>query len=304
MDNRVVITGGSGMVGRQLTLLLLEQGYEVAWLSRSGKAMDGVSDYQWNIESGFIERGAFQNAIAVVHLAGEGIADKKWTASQRKKIMDSRVKSAQLLHETLVAEKIELPTYISASGSGYYGYDNGDRELMEDSGAGSDFVANVVKAWEESADLFEALGTRVVKLRTGVVLSGNGGALEKMSMPIRWGVGSPLGSGRQYVSWIHINDLCRLIVHALKYDQVKGIFNAVSPNPITNKQLTKAIAKSLNRPLFLPNVPSFVLKLLLGEMSNLVLGSGKLSAKKIIDTGFSFEFAELQNALENLLKVR
>lgn len=302
MANRILITGGSGMVGRQLSLLLSNEGYEVVWLSRKGKAMTNVKGYQWDIMSQTADNEAFDDLFGIIHLAGEGIANKRWTSKQKEKIINSRVKSANLLFVKLKELKVTPQVVITASGVGYYGYDNGSIELDENAPPGNDFVAEVVKKWEAVANQFQTLEARVVKLRIGMVLSSNGGALEKMAMPIKWGVGAPLGNGKQIVSWIHIHDLCRLFLFALSNEKVEGVYNAVTANSITNKLLTKAIAITLKRPLLLPNIPSFMLKLMLGELSNLVLGSGKISPNKIINSGFEFQYSEIEVALQQLLK--
>ncbi|MDH5367527.1 MAG: TIGR01777 family oxidoreductase [Cyclobacteriaceae bacterium] len=302
MNKRILITGGSGLIGNRLTHHLLLNGFEVAWLGRSEKSIDGVKSYTWDINNQTIDINAFQEVFAIVHLAGEGIANKRWAPKQKENILKSRINSTNLLYNTVAREKIKLDVFISASGSGYYGYNNDEKELHEESLSGNDFIAEVVKYWEKTADQFVNLGIRTVKLRTGIVLSDKGGALKKIASPIRWGVGSPLGSGKQYISWIHIDDLCKVIIHAIENKKVNGAFNAASPQPVTNADFTKAIAKTLNRPIILPSVPAWVLKNFLGEMSNLVLGSSKLSCLKITKTGFNFKYISINLALDNLLK--
>ncbi|MDH5475680.1 MAG: TIGR01777 family oxidoreductase [Cyclobacteriaceae bacterium] len=302
MNSRIVITGGSGLIGQQLTKLLLEKGHEVSWLSRTGKSIAGVKGYCWDINKQTVDVNAFEGVSAIIHLAGEGIANKRWTALQRRKILSSRVSSTNLLYTTIKKEQFKIDAIISASGAGYYGYDNGEKELHESDKKGIDFVADVVKHWEDAVDQFNKLDVRTVKLRLGIVMTEKGGALEKMALPIRWGVGAPLGNGKQYISWLHSKDLCRMILHVINNEQIKGVYNASTSNPITNADLTKTIGKVLKRPIFLPNIPSWALRIALGEMSNLVTGSVRLSSKKIVATGFDFKFNTIETALFDLLK--
>lgn len=301
MKKRVLITGGSGLVGKLLTKVLLNKKYDVSWLSRSGKSMPNVQGYRWNIADQFIEKGALENVDTIIHLAGEGIADKRWTKTQKALIINSRVDTANLIFNYLQSNNLSLQVFISASGAGYYGYENGDKQLVETDAPGDDFVAEVVKFWEQAANQFETIGIRTVKLRTGVVLSETEGAIEKMALPIRWGVGSPLGSGKQHMSWIHINDLCSMMMYVMENEETKGVYNASAPTTTTNKELTQALAKVLHRPLIFPNVPKWSLKLLLGEMHNIIVGSNRMSSKKIEAAGFEFEYSEIHSALQALL---
>jgi uncharacterized protein (TIGR01777 family) len=301
MKKRVLITGGSGLVGSRLTQTLLNKNYEVSWLSRSGKSMPNVQGYRWNIADNYIEKGALENVDTIIHLAGEGIADKRWTKNLKALIINSRVDTANLIFNYLQSNNLSIGSFISASGAGYYGYENGDKELIETDKPGDDFVAEVVKLWEQAANQFEVIGIRTVKLRTGVVLSEKGGAIEKMALPIRWGVGSPLGSGNQHMSWIHINDLCSMMMYVMENEETTGVYNASAPTTTTNKELTQALAKVLHRPLIFPNVPKWSLKLLLGEMHNIIIGSNKMSSNKIVGEGFKFEYNDIDSAIESLL---
>ena len=237
----------------------------------------------------------------MIHLAGEGVADKKWNSSQKKKIISSRVESAQLLFDSISRLEKKPTVIVSASGVGYYGIDTGDDLLTEDDAKGDGFLADVVDQWESGIDQFVKLGMRTVKLRIGVVLSANGGALSKMVTPVKLGIGSPLGKGTQQVSWIHIEDLSHLMLEAVENTNLEGVYNAVSSNPVTNAELTKSIGKALGRPVFMPNVPSFVLKLLLGEMSVIVTGGNKVSNKKIKKAGFQFKHENLDKTLSQIL---
>jgi uncharacterized protein (TIGR01777 family) len=218
--------------------------------------------------------------------------------------MDSRVKSAALIFRSLekLEEKDRPNVFISASGIGYYGYDTGSILVSEASNPGDDFLATVCKEWELAADTFKELYIRVVKFRIGLVMSNAGGALPVMMRPVKFGVGAGLGRGDQYMSWIHIEDLARMFLKGLEDDDMDGNYNAVAPNPVTNKELMRTIAKELNKPFFLPNVPSFALKMVMGEMASMVTGGNKVSSDKIATTGFEFNFRKLEIALENLLK--
>jgi len=301
-QQNILITGGSGLVGRSLTGLLLKEGHKVSWLSRSGKSVENVSGYQWDVNKGTIDNKALEWADTVIHLAGEGVANGRWTNAQKKRILDSRIESTKLLCNAIQEVGPNKPnTFVSASAIGFYGMDNGERLLIEEDDPGSDFLAEVTSKWEQTVDEIEKLSIAVTKVRIGVVLSSNGGALEKMSLPIRWGAGAALGSGKQYMSWIHIDDLCSLICYLMEKD-LTGTYNAVSPNPATNKEMTKSIATLLKRPFFLPNIPAFILKLTLGEMADMLLGSGKVSSIKIEKAGFQFRFPTLELAFKNLLR--
>jgi uncharacterized protein (TIGR01777 family) len=206
-----------------------------------------------------------------------------------------------LLYEGLQRVPNRVKTFLSASAIGIYGADRGEELLTETSSPGNDFLAEVTKAWEGAVQPVAGLGIRTVLLRIGIVLSGKGGALVKMAQPVRLGAGSPLGSGKQWVSWIHVDDLCRLFVYALENPDVRGPYNAVAPAPATNETLTKQIAEVLGKPLFLPNVPAFALKLAVGEMAAAVLGSAKVSGQKVAQTGFTYQFPTLTPALRDLL---
>jgi uncharacterized protein (TIGR01777 family) len=214
--------------------------------------------------------------------------------------MDSRVNSTRLLYKYLSGLTTKPEVFVSAAAVGIYGFDTGDDLMQEDSPTGNDFLAEVVKAWEYEVDKISELGIRVVKLRIGIVLAEDGGAYPKIAAPIKFGIGAPLGSGNQYMSWIHIDDLCKMFLYAIN-SSVRGTFNAVASNPVTNSEFTKVVAKNLRRPLILPNVPSFLLKLALGEMSNIVLGGNKVSNQKILNSGFSFQFDKLEMAVQEII---
>jgi uncharacterized protein len=299
MNHKTLITGASGLIGTRLTELLLQKGHQVAHLGRSKKT-GTVPSFIWDVENKSMDVKALEGIDTIIHLAGAGVADKRWTTARKKEILNSRINSTRLLFKILKSENHSVKTFVCASAIGYYGFGMGDETFTEESKAGNDFLASVTNQWEEETNPIATLGVRLVKLRIGIVLSEKGGALAEMAKPIRWGVGSPLGKGEQYLSWIHIDDLCELFIKAVSDSKMQGPYNAVC-NWITNVGLTKAIAHILKKPLFLPSVPSFAMKIILGEMADIVLNGSKVSAEKIRQAGFQFKYTDLDKALNNLL---
>ncbi|WP_420150800.1 TIGR01777 family oxidoreductase [Spirosoma sp.] len=303
MSQTVLITGGTGSIGRRLTYLLQKQGFQISLLSRSPKNIPNVTVYQWNLKKGQLDSEAITTADYIIHLAGEGIADARWTDERKDEILSSRTQSTQLLAKALQETSHNVKAFIGASAIGFYGGDTNDRPLTETSEGGTDFMAQVVRAWERSEDQVAALGIRTVKFRIGVVLMADGGALPKLAQPIRLGAGAPIGSGQQYISWIHLDDLCQLFITALTDESWQGVYNAVAPGPVTNEAMTRAIANVLNRPMLLPNIPEFAIKLLYGEMAIVVTGGNYVLNKRITEeTSFNYKFSDLTNALEDLMK--
>lgn len=299
MSKKILITGPSGLIGTRLTELLLQKGYQVWHLSRTKKK--GIPSFTWDVEKGIMDTKALEGVDAIVHLAGAGVADKRWTESRKKEILESRTKSSALLYKTLAGANHSVKSVISASAIGYYGFGFGEEVFKEDSRSGNDYLAQVTKQWEESVDTISSLNLRVVKLRIGIVLSNKGGALVEMARPIRWGIGAALGNGKQYLSWIHLDDVCAMFIKAVEDETMQGAYNAVSGDWVTNKALTQRIAKVLKKPLLLPNVPAFVMKILIGEMAVIVINGSKISADKIKETGFAFRYSNLEKALESLI---
>lgn len=289
---KILITGGTGLVGSRLTKLLMDKNHEVVILTRSP---DAKNEYQWDIQKKTIDQKAFENTDYIIHLAGAGIADERWTNERKKVIIDSRVESANLLFETIKKENINLKGFISASGSGYYGAITTDQIFTETDKVGNDFLGEVCEKWENAAHQLESLKIPVTILRTGIVLSEKGGALDKMRLPVI----SPLGSGKQYMPWIHIDDLCEMYIKTIE-DNLNGVFNAVAPEHHTSITFSKALAKSINRPYVGICVPSFMLKLLYGDMSKILLKGSRISSKKIEQTGYTFRFETLEKALKSL----
>ncbi len=302
MSKTILITGGTGLVGTRLTQLLLEKGYKVKYLSRTAGVKNGIASFAWDIEKGTIDSSAIENVSAIIHLAGAGVADEKWTNARKREILDSRIKSTELLEKELQKGNHQVEAFVSASAIGIYGWDTGGLWVTEENRQGDDFLATVTKQWETAVDKIAAIGIRTTKLRIGIVFSEKGGALYELAKPIKLGVGAPLGNGQQYMSWIHIDDLCNMFIHGVESNKVSGVYNAVAPNPETNAVITKQAAKVLNRPCFLPNVPAFILKLILGKRAAMVLGGSRVSCEKIAQTGFNFKFPDLQPALVDLLR--
>lgn len=295
---KVLITGGSGMIGREISQQLLERGHEVAWLSRSARS-GKISTFTWNPDRGEIDPKAIEFADAIINLAGANIA-ARWSPSYKNEIIRSRAESIELLHREVQKQPKKLKAFISASAVGYYP-NSLENEYHEEDPPGTDFLSQVCARWEQSALAFEKSGIRTIRLRIGIVLDAKEGALAQMAAPLKWGFGAPLGSGKQWMPWIHRVDVARMFVFALENNQLEnGAYNAVGPYSIENKLLTKKLATILKRPLWLPSVPGFALKIMLGEMAAIALASTKCSAKKIEAAGFNYHFPKLEIALKDL----
>lgn len=300
MDKKkILITGGSGTVGMHLSSLLLKKGYEVAHLSRSKANHPEIKTYLWNVDQQEIDENCIEGVDTIVHLAGAGIADSRWTNKRKDIIIKSRTDSIALIYDLLKRKTHHVKNVVSASASGYYS-DRGDLLQSEKDSPNTDFLGHCCVLWEKAVDKGEALGLRVVKFRTGVILDLKTGALPEIAKPIKWGVGSPLGSGKQWISWIHLDDVTKMYLKGIEDERLKGAYNMSTPYPLTNEGLTKAIANQLDKKLWVPKVPAFTLKLMLGEMSAVVLGSTKMSVQKIEETGFKFKFPEVKSALKNI----
>lgn len=299
----VLITGATGLVGNKLVALLLKDNHKIHYLSTSKSKLKNNSNYKgfyWNPATGEIDKNAFEEVSVIIHLAGASIS-KKWTKAYKKEIIESRVAGANLIFETLRIIPNKVTQYISASAVGIYPSDLNYIYHENNSQVDESFLGEVTQLWEESANQFKALSIPVSIVRIGVVFAKESGALVEMTKPVKYGFGAVLSSGQQYISWIHIDDLVEIFKYILD-NNLNGIYNAVSPYPITNEELTKVIAKNINKPLFLPNVPKFILNLLLGEMHIILTSSQNVSCRKILDAGFQFHFASLNKSLQNLLK--
>lgn len=300
MAKKILITGASGLVGTALKKQLLSRGYEVNTLSR--KSSEDAHSFTWDVYRGTIDASCIAGVDAVVHLAGEAVADKKWTPERKKQIIDSRVKSTELLFNTIKsAASHQIRCFVSSSAVGYYG-DCGDEILTEESPNGYGFLAECCKLWEDAVDEGKKLSLRIVKLRTGIVLSTEGGALPQLAQPVKLFAGAALDSGKQWTPWLHIDDMIEMYIEAIENPKMEGNYNACAPFPVTNKALTKALAKQLHRPVWPIHVPKAALKLLLGERTEAVLMSSNTSAQKILDAGFKFRFTHLDEALKALYR--
>ena len=292
----ILITGGTGLIGKRLSSILKSAGYQVRILSREKTTHKSDQVFTWNINKRSLDQNALKDVDHIIHLAGAGIADQKWSNKRKKAIIDSRVISTELLYNAVKEQKIPLKTFISASAIGYYGSITSETIFKETDQAASDFLGKVCNLWEQSIFQFKKLKIRTVALRTGIVLSKNGGALKKITGPVI----APLGSGKQYMPWIHIDDLCKLYIQAIEDDRVKGAYNAVSPEHHTNNSFSKTVAKIYKRPLLPIGAPKFILKAILGEMSTIILNGSRISSNKIKTLGFKFDYEKLENALKNL----
>lgn len=297
--SKVLITGGTGMIGMNLSEKLHQLGFEVIHLSRTENKSARFPRYAWDVDKRYIDEKAFEGVEVIVHLAGASI-DQRWTPKNRQEIIESRVASADLLYQSIRKNLgIRLKRFVSMSAIGFYGSDTGEQLISESQPPGNDFLAEIVTKWEAAADQFQSV-CPVTKLRTGVVLTNEGGALKKMSLPVRLGIGSPIGTGKQWMSWIHLDDVVNAFSDAVE-GKLEGTYNLVAPVPETNAVFTKEMANVLKKPFFFPNVPSFVLKIIFGEMASIILGGNKVSSEQLIRAGYIFKYPELKPALKDLL---
>ncbi len=302
MRKNVLISGGSGFIGKNLSRLLIEKGFRVSILSRSAKQNTAdISYYKWDVPNRILDENAILDADYIVHLAGENIGDKRWTAKRKAAIIDSREQSVKLIYSALENSNKKLDAFVSASAIGIYGAVNGVEICTEDSPAANDFLGDTCQKWEAAADTIAALQIRTVKIRTGLVLGKEGGFLEKLVPIFKLGLGAALGSGKQYMPWIHIDDLCLIYYEAIVNKNMVGPYNAAVEDDTTNIIFSKTLARVLGYSLWLPNVPSFLLKLGLGEMARIVLRGRRISCDKIENTGFEFQYKNLELALKECL---
>ncbi|HEX8844850.1 MAG TPA: TIGR01777 family oxidoreductase [Pyrinomonadaceae bacterium] len=296
---KIVITGATGLVGSALLPSLRAKGHQVIRLVRS-TPKDGATEIFWDPEKGSLDPGEVEGIDAVVHLAGESIAEGRWTDEKKRRIRESRVKGTKLLSETLAKLKRKPEVLVSASAVGFYG-SRGDEILNEQSTSGSDFLAEVCREWESETQAASQAGIRVVNLRFGVILSGEGGALKKMLFPFKMGVGGKLGNGRQYMSWIAIDDVVGVIEQALENESLRGPVNTVAPEPVTNYEFTKTLGRVLSRPTIFP-VPKFVARVVFGEMADAtLLSSQRVEPQRLKESGYVFKYPELEGALRHVL---
>ncbi|WP_299097881.1 TIGR01777 family oxidoreductase [Winogradskyella sp.] len=298
----VLITGATGLIGQEIVKQCHAQGITVHYLTTSKSKLNKEENYKgfyWNPNANEIDHNCFNGVSAIVNLVGASIS-KRWTNSYKKQILDSRTKTAKLLQDTIIKHKYEVDYVVSASAIGVYPTSLTNYYEEDSTKVSKTFLGEVVEQWEGVVDGFKTLGSKVAKVRIGLVLAKDGGALPEIVKPIRYGAGAVFGDGKQWQSWIHVQDLASIFMHALQY-QLEGIYNGVAPNAVTNKELTKVAASVLKRPLILPNIPRFVMRLVLGEMHILLFESQRVSSQKIEDKGFNFTYANLRPAIEDLL---
>jgi uncharacterized protein (TIGR01777 family) len=320
----ILITGGTGTVGKRLTQLLIEKGYDVNILSRSNsKPIPGIKKgsgdsnssennfhgkltfFNWNLANKYIDPAAIASADFIVHLAGAGVADKRWTEARKKEIANSRTQSSALIVAALKENANQVKAVISASAIGWYGPDNSNENLkpfVETDLPNHDFLGETCQLWEASIEPVTQLNKRLVILRTGIVLSNEGGALVEFKKPLLFKTAAILGNGKQMISWIHIDDLCNQYIYAIENQSMNGVYNAVAPNPVSNATLTKVLARKVCGSFFITmKVPSFILKIMLGEMSIEILKSTTVSSSKIEGVGFHFKFPDINKAVDELV---
>lgn len=300
---KILITGATGLIGSELTTLLLQNGISVHYLTTSKKKIIRENNYHgfyWNPEQGTIDENCLIGVDAIIHLAGASIA-KRWTPRYKQEIIESRILSANTLFKALKENPHQVRQIVSASATGIYPNDPTAIYTEDKTYDAEGFLANVVVKWEESIDKFQLLNLKVCKLRTGIVFAQKGGALQPMIQPIRFGLGSAYGNGKQKMSWIHVHDLAAMYRFATE-NSWEGVYNAVAPEPVSNKDLIKAIAEKLHKPLFMPNIPKWLLQLILGEQHELLFTDQNISAQKAIDAGFKFQFPTVKKALSDCIK--
>lgn len=300
---KVLVTGATGLVGKQVVKILHDKGITIHFLTTSANKVISKTNskgFYWNPKSGEIDENCLSGVDAIIHLAGASIA-KRWTNAYKEEIVESRILSSNLLFQTLKNHPNQVKQIVSASAIGIYP-SNFSKTYTEDYTDFDDsFLSNVVVKWEESVDQFARIGLQVCKLRIGLVLATKGGALPAMIKPVKFGLGSIFGSGKQWQSWIHIKDLARLFVFSIENNWT-GTFNAVAPNPVTHREFMFALAREMKKPLFFPNTPKIIMNLILGEMHVLLFDSQKVSSQKIQNAGFDFTFSNINSALLNLLQ--
>ena len=296
---KVLIGGGKGLVGSRLTDILMDHGYEVWHLSRTSDPDNWIRTIKWDIENKILDPKEIEGVDIIINLAGAHVADKKWTAERKQQIRDSRVNSTMLLRDVIRQLDKKPEKYISASAIGYYGAVTVDKSFTEEDEAGTDFLAKACIDWENSVREIELLEIPTAIARIGLVLADEGGMLAEVEQAVRWGVGAPFGKGNQIMPWIHIDDLCGIFFHLIN-QKLTGVYNSVSPNPASNKDFTYLLAKVLGKSILMPGIPPFILKIILGERSDLVLKGSRISAEKIQSAGFKFQHQDLEGAFRDL----
>ena len=296
---KVLITGGSGFLGKIITKELTHKNIPVVHLTRNKNSLSGVKTYEWNWENGEIDETCFKDVTHIIHLAGAGIADKPWTMKRKRIIIKSRVLTTRLLYNKINTLKIPINTFISASGIGYYGAQTTSKIFSENDEPFDDFIAKCCLQWEKSVHLFQPL-SRVVIIRLGLVLNKDQGALPKITSLVKRGMGASLGSGKQYMPWIHLHDAVNIFMECLNNKNFIGVYNGVAPEHKTNSEFNKEIALTIQKKIRLPNVPPFILKTLYGELADLLLYGSRVNSVKIVNAGFKFKYQQLKIALDEI----
>ena len=296
---KVLITGGSGLIGRAISKKLLEKDIEVVHLTREKNSALGIKTYEWNWEKNQIDENCFKGISHIIHLAGAGIAEKPWTMSRKRIIVKSRVMTARLIRKKIEELNLPIEAFISASGIGYYGAITNDNIYAENDNPHHDFISKCCVQWEQSADLFNDCA-RVVKFRLGIVLDKNQGALQKIHSTLRKRIGAPIGTGRQFMPWIHVDDAAELFIFSLTKNTISGVYNAVASEHINNHEFTNKLAKQINKKVLFPNIPSIVVKGIYGELADVLIYGSRVSNKKLKKAGFSFRYDSIENAFQNI----
>jgi uncharacterized protein (TIGR01777 family) len=302
MAKNILLTGGTGFIGKHLTDLLIDNGFEVSILSRSDRKNTlSITYYKWDLTRNYIDEEAIVKADYIIHLSGEGIVEKRWTEKRKKDILESRTQPIDLIFSVLEKNNKKLDAFVSASAIGIYGAYTNDNICTEDTPPANDFLGITCQEWEKAVDKINSLGIRTVKIRTGIVLGKGEGFLKKIAPSFKAGFGAILGTGKQYVPWIHIEDLCNIYLKAIADEQMHGPSNSCVTDNTTNESLSKTLANLFGYKIWLPKAPAFVLKIVLGEMSVAVLEGQRVSSEKIQKMGFDFQFTDLETALASCL---
>jgi len=297
---KILITGGSGLLGKAISGILLDKNHEVAWLSRDGGQYGSIKKYRWDIKTKFIDPAAFSGTGHIIHLAGAGIMDARWSRKYKKEIINSRVKSAELLFNTMVKTGTSLKSFIGTSAVGFYSTELPEVKAMETDVSGNDFLARVCVAWEEAYGAFQQKNIRTLIFRTGVILSADGGAFPKLKAPLKLGVAPIFGDGRQYFPWIHISDAAQAYVYALFETGISGTFNLAASETPTNREFAEALAKKSGRKVLFPQVPYWLLRMAMGERASTLTTGKNISNRKLMRSGFTLNYPYLANALDEL----
>lgn len=298
MAKNVLLTGGTGFIGKHLTDVLIDKGFSVSILSRSPrKNTSSVTYYKWNLKGNYIETEAILKADYIIHLAGEGIVEKRWTKKRKEAILESRIKPIELIYSVLKENNKTLDAFVSASAVGIYGAKTGPEICTENTPPANDFLGTTCQKWEKAADQMNILGIRTIKIRTGIVLGKNEGFLKKITPIFKAGLGAILGTGRQYLPWIHVEDLCQIYAKALLDPKIEGAYNATITDNTTNATLSRILAQLFGYTMWMPKIPPFFIKFILGEMSVAVLEGQRVSSEKIQKTGFEFQYTDIQATL-------